>query len=287
MKPSLPITSGAIALFLMLAGLLIASTTHAERVPATNEKGGVSVIIPEHAVQVADNVFSLGSSVDPESGKKVEGFMIVHPKTNGKKPSGTPGGGGGGDTGSSCYGFLASGAKWKTVEPWVVDPANSEGLSEAEVFALMDGAVRKWEDAANGAVDGNGMNIFGEGSTGSGFAESGVMDGTNGVRFGALDNNGTIAVTTVWGIFGGRPQNRELVEWDQVYNTFYSWATNGASSSMDFDSIATHETGHSFGMADLYQPECSNETMYGYGSNGDTKARDLNTGDIIGISTLY
>lgn len=254
------------------------------RVPATNTYSGGDVLIPAHAVEVAENVFSLGSSIDPKTGKKVDGYAIFHPKSPSQKPSGTPGGNKGA---TSCFGFLSKGAKWKTVEPWVVDPVNAEGLSEAAVFSLLDTSIGKWEDAADGVVTGtSSMNIIGAGAVSSGFGAAGVLDGVNGVRFGELEQ-GTIGVTTVWGIFSGPVSGRELVEWDQVYNTYYSWNTDGSSDDMDFESITTHELGHTFGLADLYQSECSAETMYGYGSEGEIKARDLNAGDIAGISTLY
>ena len=56
---------------------------------------------------------------------------------------------------------------------------------------------------------------------------------------------------------------------------------------MDFLSIAIHEMGHTFGMLDLYTAECSMETMYGYGDNGEIHSRTLAVGDIIGLDILY
>ncbi len=56
---------------------------------------------------------------------------------------------------------------------------------------------------------------------------------------------------------------------------------------MDFDNIATHELGHSFGLDDLYEDTCFEETMYGYASTGETNKRTLENGDITGIYTLY
>ena len=55
---------------------------------------------------------------------------------------------------------------------------------------------------------------------------------------------------------------------------------------IDFYNIATHELGHSVGMTDLYN-FCTEETMYGYATEGETKKRDLNAGDIAGINALY
>lgn len=240
---------------------------------------GKTVAIPARAVEVAPHVFSLGSAFDKQSGEVVEGYMIVRPRANDKRPGG---GGGGSDPASSCYGFLASGAKWKNVEPWMVNPTNTYGMSDASVFSILTNSIGKWESAAN-------FNILGDGfaSTAPLVADETTPDGLNEVYFGRLADNNTIGVTIVWGIFGGPVRNRRLVEWDQVYNTYFNWSDTGAPDKMDFESIATHELGHSVGLADLYTASCSEQTMYGYGSVGETKARSLEIGDITGISALY
>lgn len=251
---------------------------------------GKNVSIPTNAIEVAPNIFSLGSTIDKDSGDKVEGYMIVRPYKGNKKPSGTPGGGGGGGggTGSSdpaatCYGFMANGAKWKSVEPWVLNPANS-GLSEASVLSIMSSSIDKWEDAAN-------YNILGDGSLTNNtlIADESTTDNVNEVYFARLDDDNVIGVTIIWGVFGGAPKNRRLVEWDQVYNTYYSWSDTvlGTAGKMDFESIATHELGHSVGLADLYSDTCAEQTMYGYGEAGDIEARTLEVGDIAGIGALY
>jgi hypothetical protein len=67
----------------------------------------------------------------------------------------------------------------------------------------------------------------------------------------------------------------------------FDWAMDGSSLAMDFENIAIHELGHSLGMGDLYESSCAEETMYGYASNGETKKRDLEAGDITGIQELY
>src|SRR3989344_1786116 len=44
--------------------------------------------IPDSAVQISDNVYSLGKTKDPKTGKQVEGFAVVHYKNPEGKISG-------------------------------------------------------------------------------------------------------------------------------------------------------------------------------------------------------
>jgi|SRR3989344_519643 len=238
-------------------------------------------------------VISLGTAIDPQSGRLVEGYAIIKHKPATAKPS-NPGNGHGGNNGgggSTCYAFLAKDAKWKTNEPWLINPSNSQGLDENTLAATVATSIAKWEDAADGTVDDNGfLDIIGSGNTTSAILEADTTnpDGANEVYFGSIADANAIAVTIVWGIFGGPPAGRELVEWDQIYDqTDFDWSLSGETDKMDVENIVTHELGHTFGLADLYTTECADETMYGYGTEGETKKRDLNTGDIIGINKLY
>lgn len=257
-------------------------------VPATNTHSGRTVTIPDTAVQVADNVFDLGVSVDPGTGKTVRGYAIIHYRENfSHNPNHNPGGNGGG---GSCFSFLASGAKWKTLEPWVVNTSNSEGLTSAFVFDNLKADILKWEDAADGTVgSGAGINILGDGSTTGAVlvADTSSPDNQNEVYFGDVSSSGAIAVTIVWGIFGGPPSGRELVEWDQIYDEVdFNWSSTGEANKMDFENIASHELGHSVGMGHPSNT-CTEETMYAFADFGETKKRDLNAGDIAGVSSLY
>ena len=282
-------TSRTLTAFTLIVGMLALYSPSAfgasEQVAVNNTKSGRTLSIPETAVQVADTVFYLGSAVDPGSTKKADGYLIVH-KRGEAKPSGAERGA----KTNTCYTYLASGAKWKHVEPWVVNPANDFGMTDASVFTILDNGITKWEDAADGILNnGIGYNILGTGSmtTSPLVADETAPDGSNEVYFGALSDPNTIGITIVWGYFGGAPRNRELLEWDQVYNTNFDWSDTGAPGTMDFDNIATHELGHSVGMGDLYTTGCAEETMYGYASEGETKNRTLNAGDIMGIDKLY
>jgi len=109
------------------------------------------------------------------------------------------------------------------------------------------------------------------------------------------DESGVIAVCIVWGYFTGPPSTRRIVEFDIMFDTDFNWGcagdTNetglGDTSFMDLQNIATHELGHGVGLGDLYITEASDETMYGYSTEGETKKRTLYIGDIAGIQELY
>jgi hypothetical protein len=242
------------------------------------------VELPPQAREVQPNVFFLGTATD--NGRSVDGYAIVHPRRNAAKPDGNGNGkgngGGGGTKTSSCFTFMARGAKWKAAEAYVVNGANLRGLDANAVAGLIGTGIGEWEGAAS-------ANIFGNGSqTGSLLtADLVAPDGVNEVYFADVDSVGAIAITIVWGRFGGSPRNRELVEWDQVYDDVdYDWSLSGEAGKMDFDNIATHEVGHAAGMS---HPEdtCVEETMYRYADYGETQKRDLNAGDIAGIADLY
>ncbi|MEK6909620.1 MAG: matrixin family metalloprotease, partial [Candidatus Aenigmatarchaeota archaeon] len=233
---------------------------------------------PANAVEVADDVFSLGTARDVD-GRLVEGFMFVDKGHNAKPPGAGAGKGGGGST---CFAFLANGAKWKTIESWVVNTANTEGLNGSFVFSNLAADIQKWEDSS-------AVNILGDGSTTNAIlvADTASPDGQNEVYFGDVGSQGAIAVTIVWGIFAGPPSQRQLVEWDQVYDQAdFDWSATGEAGKMDFENIATHEIGHSDGMGHP-DDSCTEETMYRFAAAGETKKRTLNAGDIAGIQVLY
>lgn len=229
---------------------------------------------------VGDHAVPLGTAIDPGTGLQVEGYAIFHHRDD--HDGGPPGGNGGGDDTSSCFAFLAKDAEWKTTESWVVNTANDSGLTENFVFDNMAGDLQKWEDHVT-------FEIFGDGSTTTAdlVADTENPDDVNEVYFGDVSSEGAIAVTIVWGIFSGPPFNRELVEWDMVFDHVdFDWSATGESDKMDFENIATHETGHAAGLGHP-DDSCTEETMYAFADFGETKKRDLHDGDIAGISELY
>lgn len=230
--------------------------------------------IPANAVKVDEDVYSLGKAV--VDGVEVEGYIFVHKKDAAAKNGAAQ------NKASTCYAYFASGAKWKVVEPWIVNPTNAAGLNSTLVLGKLATDIGTWEIAA-------GRDILGTGNATSATlsADSTAPDGLNEVYFAGIDSPGTIAVTTVWGIFSGPAVNRRLVEWDQVYDDIdFGWSFSGEAGKMDFENIATHELGHAIGMGHP-SDSCTEETMYRFASSGETKKRTLNVGDINGIRGLY
>jgi len=88
---------------------------------------------------------------------------------------------------------------------------------------------------------------------------------------------------------------REIIEFDIMFDTDYTWGDAGDTDEehlgdlaiMDLQNIATHEIGHGLGLGDLYDSSASEETMYGSSEYGETKKRTLYLGDIAGIQELY
>jgi hypothetical protein len=225
-------------------------------------------------------VISLGEAIDPLTGEVVEGIAFIHYKKEFGKGNAKakPGGGG-----SACYAFLANGAKWKNTEDYLFDTTNSRGLDQTTLRNLLSAGVGTWD----GQV---AANVFGAQVAGAvDGADASSPDNKNEVLFGNVSSPGAIAVTIVWGVFYGPPSQRELVEWDMIFDdTDFDWSAEaaGVAGKMDFRNIAAHEIGHAGGMG---HPDgsCVDETMYAYASYAETKKRDLNTGDIAGIKALY
>lgn len=281
-------TSLILSLFLAASSVFAAPPSFAPMELTTQGTSGTLVLpSPADNAPVLD-VLPLGSALDPGSGKVVEGYAFIHYDKKGAKPGNRPGKDG--SSGSSCYAYLANGAKWKSAESWVMNTSNANSLSGTDLFNTQAAALTKWEDAADGTVgSGPGYNIFGEGlATSSALvADTSSPDNQNEVYFGNISSSGAIAVTIVWGVFAGPPFARELVEWDQVYDDVdFGWSLTGEAGKMDFDNIASHEDGHSAGM-DHPDDSCLEETMYRFGDYGETKKQTLNAGDIAGINALY
>ena len=97
---------------------------------------------------------------------------------------------------------------------------------------------------------------------------------------------GAIAVNIFWLQDAGTFYR--VVENDVCFNGYnFKWSNKGEAFRMDIQNIATHEFGHNLVLADLYDPESREFTMYGYATVGETKKRTLEGDDKRGIRFIY
>jgi len=169
------------------------------------------------------------------------------------------------------YRLLYGGIRWFNTISYEVNPSGS-GLNDTDVLNTLGASATTWDSETL-------FSLYSSPTITSGSVVSG--DDNNTVGWGSLDP-GIIAVTYLW----FNPAIKEIVEFDTVFNTYYTWGTDGSSTKMDLQNIATHELGHN-GLADLRPPKDGELTMYAYSSLGEIKKSTLGTGDILGIEKLY
>jgi hypothetical protein len=235
---------------------------------------------PDHAANIV--IKHLGQRLDPQTRRLVDGYAIIDYKKGHAKPDHAGGPKNNGGSTSSCFTPLAKGATWAVTEPYIVDTDNDVGLEHDDILAAMSFGAAQWN------AETYPFAVFGAQSYDSVDHNSiGVsMNTHNEVDFRPINEPGVIAVTYVWGIFYGPPSQRILSEWDMRFNTNFAWGTDGDGNVMDLLNIAAHELGHALGLG---HPEntCTEETMYAYATEGETKKRDLHDGDIAGAQELY
>ncbi len=257
-------------LSVLMATAMVVGLTATLKAEPPNEPPGSS----DHAI------VPLGKAFDTD-GRTVEGYAIIHYKRGfDHQPRHRPRGGGRGDT--KCFAFLAKGARWKTTEQYVLDTNNFDGLTDRFVADTVADSLATWDTEVT-------FEIFDpEGDEGVDGADTVSPDGKNEVMFNDIEDPGAIAMTIVWGIFGGPPFGRELVEWDMVLNDDDFNFGDAAVSNlvMDLQNIVTHEVGHAAGMGHP-DDSCTKETMYRFAAEGEFIKRDLNAGDMAGIAELY
>lgn len=174
-----------------------------------------------------------------------------------------------------CYKLL--GVKWTTLPvSYVINPINPDGLTPEFIENAVSTSAETWDNATS-------SELFNT-PTIDDTAQYGVQNYKNAIVFGDYPKSNVIAVTSIWFTRIGK----RIVEFDILFNTDFDWGDATANSAlMDLQNIATHELGHGAGLADIYSTSCSEVTMYGYSTLGETQKRTLENADILGIQKLY
>lgn len=230
-------------------------------------------------------IFTVSFSSASSASSPIDKIVFVHNANNG--------GGGGKPPAQDMGSYKLMGVSWPVNKLPVKFEINPDGSTVAskDVFDAILLATNEWDDGTYSQSEGKpwagiSANLFADYTTSTvptTTVSTATSDGKNEIVWSNLGSQGTIAMTTVWYY----RFTKQIVEFDMQFNTYYKWSTTGASDSMDIQNIATHELGHSIGLADLYKPTATLESMYGYSSEGVTSARDLYLGDQAGITKLY
>ena len=179
--------------------------------------------------------------------------------------------------------FKLLGMKWKAFPVrYYVNPSNGDGLAPDVVTASVTTSFATWDEKTTVSASPSGDLFRYEGLS---TVDNQVgQDQKNLIYWGSMGatNSNIIAMTSIW----YTRATKEIIETDIQMNDDMKWGI-GVSSAYDVQNIATHEAGHVCGLADLYSSRDTALTMYGYGSPGEVKKRDLAAGDIAGLVKLY
>ena len=184
--------------------------------------------------------------------------------------------------GPDWYGPLRWGDADMPIRYWF-DPRNTPAGLESSIEFIIR-AYQTWQDdpASGFTVSYNGNRTD---------RDWGISDGINIFCWRFIDgNSGILGVTRSY--FGYIPDvydSLRLVDSDIELDTSDYWSATEAPAPdrIDVQAVATHEIGHLVGLADLYSPEDSAMTMFGYTSPGDVTQRTLEWGDQAGLRQLY
>jgi len=181
---------------------------------------------------------------------------------------------------NASAGYSYDGIHWDSSDLPVKYYINENGTPDipgtADEFAAIQASFQTWEDDAGSYMDYTYM--------GTTTRKGASQDGFNVVSWGPIDGaGGTLAETSFW----YDADTKLLSEFDIVFDQDEPWSASGETGKYDIQNVGTHEVGHTLALNDLYDIADSEETMYGYSSAGETKKRDLYTGDIAGIRFIY
>ncbi len=181
----------------------------------------------------------------------------------------------------SCVPPIVEGARWRQPFEVIIDPTNSDGISRDLIVNHLWRGANEWESRLSQTV------MTGQDTSGcvDGF-DNDSPDGKNEVMFGFIEEPSVLAITVLWGIFGGPLNEREILESDIMFNLHFDWGNAAANSNVHgIWNIGSHEFGHKYGMG--HSPGTSSSTMHPTAVAGETKKRDILQCEADALCELY
>lgn len=197
--------------------------------------------------------------------------------------AGQPGGPGGAKEEGKGYELLRGGVKLgETPASYSINPAGSGVGEDATVSAIVV-AFETWDDEVKETELFNAPILTENSGT--------LRNSENVISWAYIEDSNVIAQCTIWFYVN----TKEIIEFDIVFNTQQPWGIdldgeeNGyvLTDAFDIQNIATHESGYTLHLGDLYEDGYSEMTMYGYSRIGEVKKRSLEWGDKNGVHKLY
>ncbi len=194
--------------------------------------------------------------------------------------AGKPGGPSGPKEDKGGYKLLRGGVKLGETASYSINPAGS-GVGEDATISAIVAAFETWDAEVNTELfDNVPMSTDNKGT---------LRNSENVISWDNLKDTNVVAQCTIWFYVN----TKEIIEFDIVFNTQQPWGIDDnieddvLIDAYDIQNIATHESGHTLHLGDLYEGKYSEMTMYGYANMGETKKRSLEWGDQNGVHKLY
>ncbi len=185
--------------------------------------------------------------------------------------------------GSDWYGPLEWDDTSIPVGYWIDTRNMPAGIIESSFITSVQSCYQTWEDDPFSYIDYDYQGVRTDRNPSN--------DGINIFCWRSIDGPGdTLGVASTYASYNlGDYNSLRITDSDIELDTSEPWssAETCPSNRYDVQNTGTHEVGHTTGLADLYDSEDTEMTMYGWSSLGMISKRDLAWGDQAGIQTIY